>query len=133
MDYYVESNERTRREMPKGLALIGIAFAIALAVVIGNRLSNDSMAVLVGALCGISASMPACIALIIAMKQNWGRAAVETDPSPQYRYPYAQPPVVFIAPPQQHPNAPMNAPYFLPPQMNDGAYPAREFKIIGEE
>ncbi len=131
MDYYGESNERTRHEMPKGLVLIGSVFAVALAVVIGNRLSNDSMAVLIGALCGISASVPACIGLIIALKQNWGRAAVERDEESRYHYPYAQPPVVVISPPQNHANAP--APYFLPPQMNDGAYPAREFKIIGEE
>ncbi|MBI3914374.1 MAG: hypothetical protein HY327_09350 [Chloroflexi bacterium] len=134
MEYYAESNERAAPSgVPKSLLLIGIAFAVTLAVVVGNRLSNDSMAVLVGALCGISASIPACVALIIAMNRNWGRGNVQREEPAAYPNPYRQPPVIFVAPPQAAPNAFTNTPYFLPPQLNDGAYPTRDFKIIGEE
>lgn len=135
MEYYAESNERAARaEFPKGLLLIGIAFAVSLAVVVGNRLSNDSMAVLVGALCGISASVPACAALIIALNRNWGRAPVErVEEQPHFANTYRQPPMILIAPPTQPAHNLAHAPYFMPPQLNDGAHPAREFKIIGEE
>ena len=59
--------------MRNGIILIGIAFAVALAAVVGNRLSNDALAVVVGAVCGISASIPVTIGLVIAASRNWGR------------------------------------------------------------
>ncbi|MBI3740263.1 MAG: hypothetical protein HY257_00710 [Chloroflexi bacterium] len=131
MEYSVESNERAQIGLSKAIVILGGIFAIALAVVVGNRLSNDSMAVLVGAACGISASIPACLALVIALKQNWGRTQIERNDEPRARYPY-QPPIVMIAPPQQ-PYAQNPAPYFIPPHLNDEIQPARQFKIIGEE
>ena len=137
--------------MQKGLIAAGIAFAITLAVVIGNKLSSESLAVIVGAVCGLAASIPVSIGVVIASSQNWGR---ETAPR-EIEYDYAthryaaQPPVVFIAPPQAMASpygyatplaTPMASPYTVPPNMyalpanmpTIGA-PPREFKIIGGE
>lgn len=121
--------------MRNGLILAAIAFAVALAVIVGNRLSNDALAVVVGTVCGISASIPVSIALIIAASRNWGRADAEReDASPRYAAP---PPVVVIAPPQQNPVAYpyANAPLYLPPTLDAVPAPGspREFKIVGEE
>ena len=122
--------------MRNGIILVGIAFAVALAAVVGNRLSNDALAVVVGAVCGISASIPVTIGLVIAASRNWGREEGVREIGYDYgaqRY-APQPPMVIFAPPQQTPLpygfpqgqyvAPMSAPALGAP---------REFKIVGEE
>jgi len=124
--------------MRNGILFIGIAFAVALAVIIGNRLSAEAMAVVVGAVCGISATIPVSLGLVIAASHHWGvREApreIEYDYGTQ-RY-TAQPPMIIFAPPQA-PAAPYGLTpqqYYLPPGAADlgAAYP-REFKIVGEE
>lgn len=116
---------------------IGVAFVIALAAIVGSRLSNEALAVIVGALCGISASIPITLGLVIAISQNWGRS----EPPREIGYDYGahrfapQPPVIVVAPPQM----PMQAPYgtapnsyYLPTSTSHPISP-REFKIIGDE
>lgn len=55
-------------KMGIALVLVGVAIAIALVISAGSRLSNEAMAVVIGALCGISASIPVSIGLIIASR-----------------------------------------------------------------
>ena len=124
--------------MRNGIILIGIAFAVALAAIVGNRLSNDALAVVVGAVCGISASIPVTIGLVIAASRNWGREESVRDAERGYDYRsnrYApQPPMVIFAPPQ-----PAQLPYGFPqgqyvaPMSAPALGAPREFKIIGEE
>jgi hypothetical protein len=52
--------------------VIGIVFSIVLGVVVASRLSPEAMAVVIGAVCGISASIPMSLGLAIAASQNWG-------------------------------------------------------------
>jgi hypothetical protein len=125
--------------MRNGVILAGIAFAVALAVIVGNRLSNEAMAVVVGAVCGISASIPVSIALVIAASKNWGREEGPREIGYDYesrRY-APQPPQILVVSPPQH-NAPVypysGTSYFPPPQIDDTPYGnPRQFKIIGEE
>ncbi len=124
--------------MKNGIILIGIAFAVALAAVVGNRLSNDALAVVVGAVCGISASIPVTIGLVIAASRNWGREESVRDAERGYDYGNnrfaPQPPVVIFAPPQS-----AQLPYGLPQNQYVAPLSApalgapREFKIVGEE
>lgn len=122
--------------MKNGIILIGIVFAVALAAVVGNRLSNDALAVVVGAVCGISASIPVTIGLVIATSRNWGREESIREIGYDYgaaRY-VPQPPMVIFASPQQ-PSLPYGLPqsqYLAPPNAPALGAP-REFKIIGEE
>ena len=123
--------------MRNGMILAGSAFAVALAVIVGNRLSNEAMAVVVGAVCGISASIPVSLALVIAASRNWGR--VEGPREVEYDYGshrYApQPPQILVVSPPQPPQPPYGyAPsqYYLPPGAPDVGAP-RDFKIIGDE
>ncbi len=129
--------------MRNGIVIIGMCFAVTLAIIVGNRLSNDAMAVAVGALCGISASIPVSVALVIAASRNWGRDDRQEEradrparPAPDvYPYRQPQPPVIVISPPAQN-SAPFqypNAPYYFPPPTDDASYNGREFKIIGDE
>ena len=126
--------------MRNGIILAGIAFAVALAYIVGSRLSNEAMAVVVGAVCGISASIPVSIGLIIATGNNWGR----NEPPREIGYDNAahryapQQPIFIVSPPQapmQMPYTPYGVPqgqYVLPPSASVIGAP-REFKIIGEE
>ena len=123
--------------MRNGIILVGIAFAVALAAVVGNRLSNDALAVVVGAVCGISASIPVTIGLVIAASRNWGHDESVREIGYDYgsnRY-MPQPPMVIFAPPQQaqSPYGLMQNPYYFPPTLNDTSIGPREFKIIGGE
>jgi hypothetical protein len=124
--------------MRNGLILTGIAFAVALAYFVGNRLSDQALAVVVGAVCGIGASIPVSIGLVIASGNNWGRR----DEPRQVGYDYgthryaAQPPVIIMSPPQSPmPYTPYGIPqsqYMLPPNAPTIGAP-REFKIIGDD
>ena len=38
--------------------LVALAFAVTLAVIVGNRLSDEALAVLAGAVCGVGAAIP---------------------------------------------------------------------------
>jgi hypothetical protein len=122
------------------MIVIGMTFAVALAAMVGNRLSNDALAVVVGALCGISASIPVTLGLAIAASRNWGREERVREIGYDYesnRF-APQPPVVIFAPPQQ-----MQSPYGLSyplghaervaPTIAPALGAPREFKIIGDE
>jgi len=124
--------------MKNGLILAGIAFAVALAYIVGSRLSDEAMAVVVGAVCGISASIPVTIGLVIASSNHWGR----NDAPREVGYDYAsqrfmpQPPVIIMP---QSPQMPMPSPYgfpsnqyVVPPSVPALGAP-RDFKIIGDE
>ena len=122
--------------MKNGIILIGIIFAVVLATVVGNRLSNEAMAVVVGAVCGISASIPMSLGLAIAASRNWGR----NDAPREIEYDYSshrfspQPPVYIVTPPQSpmpYGYAP-NQQYITPSNVPSIGAP-REFKIVGEE
>ncbi|MDE3090812.1 MAG: hypothetical protein KGJ80_15660 [Chloroflexota bacterium] len=122
--------------MRNGLVLAGIAFAVALAVLVGNRLSNEAMAVVVGAVCGISASVPVSLALVIAASRNWGRGEtpreVGSDSAARH---YAPPPqILVVSPPQPYPSPYgfSQSQYYLPPGAPAEGAP-RDFKIIGDE
>ncbi len=128
--------------MRNTLVLAAIAFAVTFAVMIANRLSQEAMAVVVGALCGISASIPVTLGLFIAATRDRSPRVREEDANlnttgfPTYpSRPYAaQPPVFVIAPPQQQasPYSLNQGQFYLPPAAPPPGAP-RDFKIIGEE
>lgn len=107
------------------LILSAIAFAVALAIIVGNKLSNEAMAVVVGTVCGIGASIPVSIGLVIASSHNWGKPDSRDQGMPGY-----QPPIVIVNP--QAPMAYGPSPYYLPSPTNS-PIESREFKIIGGE
>ena len=124
--------------MRNGIILAGIAFAVALAVIVGNRLSDEAMAVVVGAVCGISASIPVSVALVIAASRNWGRAQgpreVEYDYG-SHRYAPQQPQILVVSAPPQPPQPYGYQPnlYYPTQLIDDAANSPRPFKIIGDE
>jgi hypothetical protein len=121
-------NERdTHRNTGTGLKIFGglvvMAFAVTLAVIVGNRLSDESLAVLAGAVCGVGAAIPTSL-LIVAVARRRDEPRVQ-PPMPQGPYP----PVVVVTPPggQQRPNT-WDA---FPPSLS--APMQRHFTVVGDE
>jgi hypothetical protein len=63
--------------------ILGVVVVVALAVVVGNRMSVDAMAVVVGVACGVLASIPTSLLLIWALGRN-ARADAYGDRSAHY-------------------------------------------------
>ena len=105
-----------------GLTAIA-AFAITLAILIGDRLSTEAMAVLAGAACGVGAAIPTSL-LIIAVSQRVRHTKTTQAPQPQYT-----PPIVMMTPPMQV-QQPRPAP---PPASWETAPIQRHFTVVGEE
>ncbi len=122
--------------MRNGIVLVGMAFAVTLAIVVANRLSEQALAVAVGAICGMVASVPVSIAFVIAANRNWGRpeTIVQEQPVPAPpSYPQPQQPIVVIAPPQASPYGyAQGQTYYLPPNVPAPGTP-RDFRIIGDD
>jgi hypothetical protein len=111
------------------LGFVALTFAVTLAVIIGNRLNDQALAVLAGAVCGVGAAIPTSL-LIIAITRRRDRPSEEWN-NPHQPHPYQQqgvyPPVVVVAPPgmQQQPHT-WNG---YPPSLNTPIQ--REFTIVG--
>jgi len=105
------------------VTVIGLVFAITLAVMIGRRMSAEAMAVVVGIVCGVLASLPASLLLLLVLRRDEGqdrdgRREVESR---------GYPPVVIVQ---------GGTPQALPPGMASGYWPSaappprREFQLV---
>jgi len=104
--------------------LVTLAFAVTLAAIVGNRLSDEALAVLAGAVCGVGAAIPTSL-LIVAVSRRRDERQVQPSAPQQSSYP----PVVVVAPPggQQRAGG-WNA---LPPSLS--APMQRHFNVVGDE
>lgn len=77
-------------------ALLG--FGVVLAVIIGQRMSTDAMAVVIGVAVGVAASIPTSLLLVALLRRE--RPSWRTpDPYPQPQLPAPQPQIVVLQPP----------------------------------
>lgn len=120
--------------------IIGLAFAVTLAIIIGQRLSAEAMAVTVGVVAGVAASIPTSL-IVVWFATRTVVAAREvpqpaTSPAPQ-----PEPRVVMMPTPSQF-GMPMAQNYagfpaqaYMPPTMPQLQMPAqfapRQFNVIG--
>ena len=93
--------------MSKLIAVAIVCFAITLAVVLGTRLSADSMAVVVGVICGVAASVPT--SALILFLANRRKASMMP---PQAHGPGSAYPTILVLPQQGYDG-----------QAQQGAYP----------
>ena len=112
--------------MKRAGLILGVVFVMALAVVVGNRMSVDAMAVVVGVACGVLASIPTSLLLIWALGRN-ARADAYGDHSAPY------PPVVVVNPGQSYGRPGYGSPpmYSAGDELSLLAGP-RDFKVVGE-
>jgi hypothetical protein len=112
--------------MKKSLIIIGVAFSISLAVVIGTRMSPDAMAVVVGIVCGVLASIPTSTLLVWVLRQR--DKQIENQMG-QTRHFGQFPPVIVVN--GQGTNG--NGAYAPPLPVGSSPSGPRNFKVIGQE
>jgi hypothetical protein len=121
--------------MKRAAIIIGIVFAAALAVVIGNRMSTDAMAVVVGVVCGVMASIPTSLLIIWALWRRDQSADQASQSQAALAHPYQYPPVVVVNPAPAHglPGLPPSIPF--PYSADENLLPAghRVFRVMGDE
>jgi hypothetical protein len=84
--------------MKAALIVLGVAFAVGLAVVIGNRMSADAMAMVVGVGCGMLASLPTSLLLVWALGRRGQGNGAPVEAQPRYGLGAGYPPVVVVNP-----------------------------------
>lgn len=120
--------------MRRLIAFSLLAGIVTLAVIIGQRLSTDAMAVMAGVVFGVAASIPTSLLIVLAAR---GSRRVE----PPYRRDDYQPsppaPQIYVVSPGQLPALPgqgTGAQSVLP--QPPGGYfmaePARRYKVVGD-
>ena len=65
---------RGRSSRRNRLAIVAVltvvAFAVTLALVIGHRLSDEALAVLAGAVCGVGAAIPTSLLVVVVSRRR---------------------------------------------------------------
>lgn len=112
------------------LSAFGLAFAVTLAVVVGQRLSSEAMAVMVGVIAGVAASIPTSLIVVwFATRTTVPRTAPEAPRAAQS----AEPRIIVMQQPAQPMPTPAAYQNFAgyPPAATYPALPARRFTVIG--
>ena len=65
-----ERHRDTGRRVKIFAGLVVMAFAVTLAVIVGSRLSDESLAVLAGAVCGVGAAIPTSLLIIAVVRRR---------------------------------------------------------------
>jgi hypothetical protein len=108
-------------------AVIGVAFAVGLAVVVGSRLPVDAVAVIVGVVCGVLASIPSSL-LILAVSNRRDSRPESPATSAQ-----AYPPVVVVNAPPGANNGASTWPSQVASWPSMPPMGPRQFRVIGQE
>lgn len=114
------------------LVLVLVAFAVTLAVIVGKRLSSEAMAVVVGVIAGVGASIPTSLIIVWVASRNMAPRSAEVTRSRTHEAPAVvviQPPL----PPASHPTPPgyyaSNGGYPIP--YSAPAPQPRHFNVLG--
>lgn len=115
--------------MKRFLYISGIVFVITLAVVMGTRMSADALAVVIGIICGVLASIPTSAMLVWVMRQRDKQMEMQMGAMRPFGGQY--PPVVVVN--GQGTNGYGST--YAPPSLTAGPPPSggRSFKVIGQE
>jgi hypothetical protein len=126
----IESRLPLGQRLARFLGLIGALFAITMAVLVTQRLSHDSLALLIGLSCGILAMLPTLALGVLIWRREETRRQ-EREQAPRQAYP-TQPPVIVVTP-QGLPNYGQQPAFGPAEPPNPWARPATErvFKIVG--
>jgi hypothetical protein len=131
-----ESNGRRRSGAKNQLKIVvgimAVGFAVTLALVVGNRLSDEALAVLSGAVCGVGAAIPTSLLVaVVSRRRDEQRNEERGQRGAATTAPGSYPPVIVVAPPSGPQYAgdwraiPSAAPWW-------GELPERRFTVVGE-
>jgi hypothetical protein len=109
--------------------VLGLAFAVTLAIFVGKRMSAEAMAVVVGVVCGVAAGIPTSVLLLVVMTRRERQRTGAAEQQPRQG---SYPPVVVIqgGAPQALPQGPQ-AGYW--PTAAPGPMMQRQFHVIGDD
>ena len=114
--------------MSKLLPLLMLGFGVALAVIIGQRMSTDAMSVVIGVAVGVAASVPTSLLLVALLRRERGSYR-DTPPEPHYPA-LPQPNFIVIDPAQFNRNN-VGSSQPLPPLTASNDAGVRSLKVIG--
>jgi hypothetical protein len=109
------------------VAVLGLVFAVTLAVIVGRQMTTEAMAVVVGVVCGVAAGIPTAVLLLVAMTR---RDSLRSREDAARQAPANYPPVVVIQGGGMQPQQ---------PALTGGYWPApsaaplvgRQFHVVG--
>jgi hypothetical protein len=135
-DWDTPPDNNLGQRLSRFVALIGTTFAITAAVIVTQRLSQDSLALLIGLSCGVMAMLPTLVLGFAIWRRDDIQRRQETQHQAQaqgqFGYPGA-PPVIVVAP-QAMPTdyrAALSAPGLSGSWMPQSGH--RTFTIVGDE
>jgi hypothetical protein len=114
--------------MRKAVIAILLAFAVTLAVVVGNRMSAEAMAVVVGVVCGVAAAIPMSLLILLVSRRRDREVEAFGPYGQRSARSGAYPPVVVIQGGTPTPN-PLQPPFYG----NSVEAAPRQFHIVGEQ
>lgn len=123
-----------RHEMSKKWFGVGVTlFLITLAVVIGLRMNTEAMAVVIGVIFGVAASVPTSLVIVAVMWRREQRAAYGKAGSLRRAGQEALPPsVVIVSPGSAASVNPYRQPAYLPQPDLQWGQPPRQFRVVGD-
>lgn len=124
-----EQNEPLGKRIGRFILLLGVVFSITAGIIVTQRLSRDSLALLIGLSCGIAAMLPTIGVFILWFRREESRRIEVTSQISSQ----SQPQIIVVAPPSLPGyNAGYNneTPPALPANSQTPT-PQREFKIVG--
>lgn len=120
--------------MNKLIPLTLLVFAGVLAFVIGQRMSTESMSVVIGVVVGVAASIPTSLLIASLMR----RAQPASPPPLESRPPPSAQPMIIVNPVAQTPHLTSGSGWQMPNQYDAVETPSllplpRRFRIIGAD
>lgn len=117
--------------MKQVIGVVGLVFAVTLAVVVGREMSTEAMAVVIGVVVGVAAGIPTALLLLVAVTRRDRQRADEAEYRSQQSQ-RAYPPVVVIqgGAPAALPQGPQAGYWPSPPQ---GPPVQRQWQVVGGE
>jgi hypothetical protein len=119
------------------LLILGLAFVVTLAVIVGQRLSAEAMAVMVGVVAGVAVSIPTSLLVVwFANRALMVSRPMPEMPAPAYAprsMPVAPEPqqIVVMAPSNAYPNMSSYPTQAAPAYSLPTAPVSRQFTVIG--
>jgi hypothetical protein len=109
-----------------------LGFGVAMAVIIGQRMSTDAMAVVIGVAVGVAASVPTSLLLMALLRKDRSTAPWQPELPPGYPLPQ-QPNVIVLNPADLAAGRNGQAHVPLPPpeyQLDGGL---RRLRVVGDD
>jgi hypothetical protein len=124
------------------LGVVAVALVVTLALMVGNRLSDEALGVLAGAVCGVGAAIPTSLIVVAVTLRNARSSPLRARDDPFPRGPghlqdgvhtpqqHVYPPVIVVSPQGGHPwSGGWDSPGYQPSSLK--APLEREFTVVG--